>query len=556
MNLSRTIAFRLFVLIGLVVTCVLAVVAIVTVRLQENHMMENVLNSASRVSDVIARSTRYSMLLNRKEDVHQIIASIGGEPGIEGIRIYNKQGEIIFGTNTEDLHTTVDMNAEACVTCHASSGPNFPHHSGTALSRIFADESGERVLGLITPIRNEAQCSDAACHAHSPSLTVLGVLDVKMSLAQVDAGLAESRRQLLGLSALAVLVVALISGWFIWAVVHHPVQRMTKAMESVSGGNLDHHLADTSGDELGQLARTFNHMTMDLKRAREEITAWSGTLQKRVDEKAAELKSVHQQMLHVEKMASLGNLAATVAHELNNPLAGILTFAKLLIKQIQKSQLSKTEKESLCAHLTLVADEARRSGDIVQNLLVFARQKGGEFQSVRMKDILDRCALLIGHHAKIHNVTVNIHCPGDLMIECDPDQIQQAMIALMVNSIEAMSGPGRDEGGLLDIGATLDQECIRIRIRDTGVGMTEEVKAHMFEPFFTTKSGMKGVGLGLAVVYGIVQRHLGNIHVQSEPGVGTTFTITIPPGGTSHVRHVRNGEDVAEDESLPKGVST
>ncbi len=529
MGLSRTIAFRLFLLIAMVVTGALVILTIVSVRVQRDHLMENVLASAGRVSDVIARSARYSMLLNRKEDVHQIITSIGGGLGIEGIRIYNKQGQIIFGTNPQDIHTVVDMNAEACVTCHAPSGLSIPRDVGPNLSRIFTDANGNRVLGLITPIRNEFQCSSAACHAHSASQTVLGVLDVKMSLAQVDKGLAELQAELLKLSVLAVLAVALISGWFIWSVVHHPVQMLMAGMESVSGGKLDHRLEVGSKDELGQLAGVFNRMTQDLQRARAEITSWSNTLQERVNEKAAELESVHKQMLHVEKMASLGNLAATVAHELNNPLEGILTFSKLLIKKIRKTSIPEMEKEEICADLSLVADEARRSGAIVQNLLVFARQKGGMFQQVNLKNVVDRCVLLIGHHAKIHSVRIESLCPKEVVIECDADQIQQALVALMVNAIEAMAGPGREEGGVLTVEVLVDRAGqVRVHVRDTGVGMSPEILAHIFEPFFTTKAEVKGVGLGLAVVYGIVERHGGRIDVQSSPGSGATFTMTLP----------------------------
>src|SRR5512141_2821488 len=127
--------------------------------------MEHVVQGAVRVSDLIGRSTRHSMMLNQKEDVSQIVAAMGGEPGIAGIRIYNKQGVVTFGTNAADLSTKVDVNAEACVSCH-SSGLENPHTSSRTLTRIFANPEGGRVLGLITPIRNEAQCSDAVCHAH------------------------------------------------------------------------------------------------------------------------------------------------------------------------------------------------------------------------------------------------------------------------------------------------------------------------------------------------------------------------------------------------------
>lgn len=530
MRITHTIAFRLFLLIVTIQAVVIAALTFATVRIQQSHLMDNVVLSANRVSDIIVRSTRYSMLLNRKEDVHSIIHSVGGEPGMEGLRIYNKEGEVIFATNPADIHTSVDLAAEACVSCHGSNGLNDVPATSKELSRIFTKSDGERILGLITPIRNEPQCSDAACHAHPPEKTILGVLDVKMSLAQVDAHLRESERQFIMLSVAAALLVSVISGGFILLVVHAPVRRLREGMAMVASGRLDMRVEATSENELGQLAGAFNSMTAELARAREENTQWSRTLELKVQQKTEELERAHKQMMRVEKMASLGNLAATVAHELNNPLEGILTFARLLIKRIKKSALTAEEIQPYTEDLTLVADEAQRSGNIVKNLLLFARQKGGSFQSSSIKAVVDRCALLMNHHARMHNVDLVIRCDNDVTIQCDPNQIQQALIALMVNAIEAMSGTtDRSEGGTLTVEVLKpDDDHIAIRVIDTGVGMTEEVKAHIFEPFFTTKSDMKGVGLGLAVVYGIVERHHGGIDVDSAPGKGTTFTITLP----------------------------
>lgn len=530
MRLTHTIAFRLFLVIVTIQAVVLAALTFATVRIQRSHLMDNVLLSANRVSDVIVRSTRYSMLLNRKEDVHSIVHSVGGEPGMEGLRIYNKDGEVIFATDPADIHTSVDLAAEACVSCHGVNGLNDVPLASEELSRIFTKPGGQRVLGLITPIRNEPQCSDAACHAHPPEKTILGVLDVKMSLAQVDAHLRESEHQFIMLSIAAALLVSLISGGFILLVVHAPVRKLREGMAMVASGRLDMRLEATSENELGQLAGAFNRMTAELARAREENTEWSRTLELKVHQKTEELERAHKQMMRVEKMASLGNLAATVAHELNNPLEGILTFAKLLIKRIGKSSLPQDEIQPYTDDLTLVAEEAQRSGNIVKNLLLFARQKGGSFQVSNIKAVVDRCSLLMNHHAQMHNVELATSCDNDTTIECDPNQIQQALIALMVNAVEAMSGTTeRSEGGTLTVEVQKpDGGNIGIRVIDTGIGMTEEVKAHMFEPFFTTKSDMKGVGLGLAVVYGIVERHQGTIDVESVPGKGTTFTITLP----------------------------
>ncbi len=528
MKFAHTIAFKLFLLIVTVQTIILAALTYASIRVQQSNLMEHVVQSAVRVSDMIARSTRHSMMLNQKEDVHQIITSLGGEPGIAGIRIYNKQGVVIFGTNAADLFAKVDMNAEACVSCH-SSGLENPHRNGGTLTRIFTNPGGERVLGLITPIRNEAQCSDAACHAHETSKTILGVLDVKMSLAQVDNGLAQNTIQLLVLSVGAVLLIGLVSGAFIWMFVRRPVKRLAVGMEMVTSGQLDHRLDAWASDELGHLARSFNIMTEELGRAREENVAWSQTLEAKVRQKTADLEEAHKQMVRVEKMASLGNLASSVAHELNNPLEGILTFARLLIKRIRKTSLPQEQMVSFCDDLRLVADEAQRCGNIVKNLLVFARQGGMAFQTVRIRTVVERCAMLMNHYAEMHNVKVTTSCTEDDEIVCDPGQIQQVLIALMMNAVEAMAPPAVPSGGgLLSVEVRREGKNLVFRVKDNGMGMHDDVKAHIFEPFFTTKSEGKGVGLGLAIAYGIIERHQGSIEVQSSQGKGTTFTLRLP----------------------------
>jgi two-component system NtrC family sensor kinase len=259
-------------------------------------------------------------------------------------------------------------------------------------------------------------------------------------------------------------------------------------------------------------------------------------------------------MIQVEKMASLGNLSASVAHELNNPLEGILTFSRLLIKKIRKLSIPPDTAEDFTKDLTLVAEESQRCGSIVKNLLLFARKGSGTIEPVRLRAILERCLALASHHASVNNVRMEIQCSDEVELECNGNELEQVLLALSVNGIEAMSVTTAEEAGgtlMLSVDEVRPEGIVVIRVRDTGIGMSDEIKSHIFEPFFTTKSQGKGVGLGLSLVYGIVKRHHGSITVESAPGKGTVFTITLParqplPGiGQEH------SEEGAEQWSMP-----
>ena len=256
----------------------------------------------------------------------------------------------------------------------------------------------------------------------------------------------------------------------------------------------------------------------ELDRNRAELAEWSRTLERRVAEKTEELQDAHEKMLVVEKMASLGKLAATVAHEINNPLAGIGTYARLLRKA--KGHNPRAERA-----LAMIEEEAKRCGRIVRNLLLFSRDQGACFSEVKLAEIIDRDVMLVHHAADLGEVEIVIDIPEDLPpIHADRGQLQQLLLVLVMNAIEAMPN-----GGTLTIRARREPDGeIVLTVADTGCGIPPEQRAAVFEPFFTTKEEGRGVGLGLAVAYGIVERHGGRIELESEVDRGTTFTIHLP----------------------------
>jgi two-component system NtrC family sensor kinase len=417
------------------------------------------------------------------------------------------------------------MTAEACIGCHSTGKPIVPLNDPT-LTRIFESPKGYRVIGIITPIRNDAGCASSSCHAHSRSQTVLGILDVMIPLQDVDQNIAKfERTQIAGSLALFVVLTGFVT-IFIWRMVNIPVKKLAIGTQEIVKGNLDHQIDVQTNDEIGSLAISFNQMTQELKRARKELTAWTQTLEQRVTEKTEELRRAQKHMVQIEKMVSLGTLAATVAHELNNPLEGILTYAKLLRKKLERGTPSTEGAQEMISELTLIADETARCGNIVKNLLLFSREKVGEFKDSDLHFIIGQSLRLIDHHLKMNNILSEVEIgEKPVILYCDAHQLEEALLALEINAVEAMPAGGKFRISVMEIEYL---NAVQIAVSDTGTGINEDDMPHVFEPFYTTKKDGKGTGLGLAVVYGIIERHSGSITVDSKPGFGTTFTITLP----------------------------
>jgi two-component system NtrC family sensor kinase len=443
MRWYQTLRGRLLVGSLLFLVILFGIYSYFSVHFFTDQMMSQVLESANRVSDFIKSSTHYSMLQNRKEDVYQIITTIGKQPGVEGIRIYNKRGEITFSTDKSEQGRVVDLKAEACYGCHDQARPLNSVPAGNR-TRIYTGPDGRRILGLINPIRNEPACSSAGCHSHPEERTVLGVLDVRMTLDKVDASIEKAQWQIVIVAIALVLLVAIGSVAFLSHTVLRPVKKLMKGTQAISAGNLDYEIEMNAKDEIGQLASSFNRMTHSLRQAEKENRDWAATLEQRVKEKTEELKDIHQHILQIEKMASLGRLSATVAHELNNPLEGILTYAKLIGRRLRKLVNKPDEVEQTIADIELVQRETDRCGTIVKNLLLFSKKQVGEFVLVPVQQIVEKSQQLVRHHFEISNVQFEATFPErEVMLLCDENQIEQALVALFVNAAEAMPGGGQ-----------------------------------------------------------------------------------------------------------------
>jgi len=505
--------------------------------------------------------------------------------------------------------------------CHSAGQPlhRVEMKDRTRVFRIHPDSA--RTLGIINPIYNTRTCSEAACHAHPRSQIVLGVLDVTLPLAEVDKDIRQGQVQVVIFAVVAILALSLIIGLLVSRWVARPVHALVEATRHVAGGDLNYVIPETRDDELGMLARSFNNMTRKLSDAR-------------------------LQLVQSDKLASLGRLAAGVAHEINNPLTGVLTYSSFLMKRAK-------DQPEVQEDLKVIVRETIRCREIVKSLLDFARQSVPKKSQSAVNDIIARAAVVVENQLALNHVKLVQELGADVpLVTVDANQMQQVFINLFVNASDAI---GPDAGGgtitvttsrltLSPVGITQvkqaqcpkrhslintevridgmpsirikakasgnegfiyrdpmfgmtrhqfgvalepgmavqvtcpdcasslnvegspcpqcgattfqfevpqrgmvegctnracswqrwaelerlgDREFVEMRIRDTGCGITRDEIPHIFEPFYSTK-GQKGTGLGLAVIWGIIDNHNGTITVESEVGQGTTFVIRIP----------------------------
>ena len=488
----------------------------INLRMERQNSEEQVKQAAYRVANVIFHATRYQMLHNDRDALLSVMQQLGSEPGIQRIRIFNKEGRITLSTDAREVGSVVDTKAEACYGCHAQSAP-LAKLERPDRARIFTDKQGHRLVAVIRPIDNSPDCSNSGCHVHPASKQILGVIDADLSLAGVDEQIQKHQATLTWFLVAAIALGCMAAVIFMWIVVYRPVKELIDGTHRVREGDLNYRLPVRTEDELGDLAASFNMMTA-------EVASEQTRIEEQVRRKTAELERVHKTLLSSEKMASIGKLAATVAHEINNPLFGILTYARLVVREVQKHDIPA--KDEIVEQLQTIERESKRCGDLVKNLLTFSRQAPSIREPNDLNTIVHRAVLLVKHKLEMQNVELKESLAADLPpVDCDANQVQQVALVLMVNASEAMP-----KGGRLEVTTLLHPEtdqCAML-VKDSGSGIPPDVLPHIFDPFFTTKEDQNRTGLGLAVAHSIVEQHAGEISVRSTPGEGTEFEVALP----------------------------
>jgi two-component system NtrC family sensor kinase len=323
---------------------------------------------------------------------------------------------------------------------------------------------------------------------------------------------------------ITLLAVGLASGIAIWVAnkISRPLHAMADAAQKIAEGDYSQKVEITSDDETGFLANNFNHMVSQLVRAHQELRDSAETLERKVEQRTAEVKAMQAHLIQSEKLAGVGKLAAGVAHEINNPLTCVLTNTSLMLADLPPEDPRRED-------LQTVVDETLRCRKIVKGLLDFARQTKPQKQRLDLNKVAADVITLVRNQASFQNITIHTDLDSGIpTVLADADQMRQVALNIILNAADAMP-----QGGEIRVRTLYEPETrqVKMRISDTGPGIPAEIQDKLFEPFFTTKK--TGTGLGLAIAYGIMDRHKGSLKIESALGHGTTVIVILPTDITS-----------------------
>ncbi|RJQ52921.1 MAG: HAMP domain-containing protein [Nitrospiraceae bacterium] len=518
---EKSVASKLIIAIGLLMILLTLIFWYAILIKQEKDITSIAVRYGGSFVNFTKESVRASMLNFKRDETQRMLETLSTPQGVRRVSIYNHQGNILFSSDKKSTGQLIDRNTVACKGCHTDPEKSPALQEAPRKWAVYRDEHGYRTLHVIDEIPNEPSCYTAACHVHSPDRKVLGFVDAQLSLAFLDEALLKQKLAITAYVVLFVLGVSLFLGLIIYKIVSKPVSELAQGMEKVAGGDLDYTVPIKSVDEMGVLAQTFNSMIKDLKMARDQREKWTQTLEEEIAKKAEEIRKTHASLVQTEKLASLGRMAAGVAHEINNPLTGVVTFAHLLKKRFPAESPESQD-------LNIIIEQADRCSKIIKNLLTFARATPSEKGKVSINDVLNRTVFMVQNQVKFHHIKFDVHLENyQFVIVGDSSQFQQIFLNMFINAADAMNERGKITVATRRITEN-GRPYVEIEFTDEGCGIKDDDLPKLFEPFFTTKPVGKGTGLGLSVSHGIVKHLGGYIKVNSVVGKGTSFFVRLP----------------------------
>lgn len=497
----------------------------------EKYMKSVIEEKGNNIGVLVEGALYRSMLENDQTSLQATLDIINTMSGIDDVNMYDQDDNLVYTSIADD---TLNHSDPDCKSCHRQLSAMFSRE--TKSYRIIGINSecsmnhGNndcRHLMIKSPVLNSKSCYESSCHYHKKTDKILGSLIIEIPLKELDDALQRSTTDYFVLAILTTVLLTIFLFIFTGKKIKDPLNSIIKASEAVTNGDRNTRLEITPHQlsDMRMVSHAFNNMLDNLQAANEELKNWSQQLEYKVRKKTEELGQAQHELINIERIASLGRLSLSVAHEINNPLSGILIYSKLIYKQLNNQDIDPARKEVMLRHLLLIENETKRCGDIVKGLLDFSRKDQNDFETRHLHEILFETYELMQHPMKMGN----IHFLADFaatsdQVHCSPNQLKQACVAILVNASEAIT----ENGEVIFRTSNPDEEHIRVDIQDNGNGIAESDLPHVFEPFFSTKENERGIGLGLAIVHGIVQNHKGRIDIKSERGSGTTVSIILP----------------------------
>lgn len=528
--MPRKLGPKLIFSLTILIVAISGISGFLNLRSQKKQLVETMILGADQLSRSITGATWHAMLDDDRKAAYQIMQVIADKQGVDRIRMYNREGRMVFSTDLREQHSIASSTSEVCASCHSKDAiRNSPTED--ARVRYAKSPDGVKTINMVAPIYNEPSCSNAACHAHRASTKVLGVVDVALRLDPVQKQTRVITLQTIGWTLLEVGIGAAFVILFTKRFVATPIRDLIAGTKAVSEMELDRPItigAARRSQEVDELVDSFNRMRERVKVSVAELNDMQATLESKVEERTQQLKAAQKKLIQSDRLATLGQLAASVAHEINNPISGVLNLSMLLERLMANGSFPPGREAEFRKYLSMISTETARVGRIVSDLLAFSRRSKPQRAPADLNKLVRATIGLADHKLKLISAEIILDLQENLpLVECDSSQIQQVILNLVMNGAQAMQSSG---GGRLIIRTRLipQDESVELTVQDTGEGIAPENLSKIFDPFFTTKAEGKGVGLGLAVLYGIVKAHEGEVEVVSQRNQGTTFTITLP----------------------------
>lgn len=496
-----------------------------------DHLKTIIFQNGDNIGSMVEGSLYQSMLKNDKAQLQNTLDIINTMQGIDEVNMYDKHDSLVYSSFPPGAEGHSNPN---CINCHASNNKLFPRDEKAYQiidvghdCKMNANAPNYRYLLIRSPIFNERTCYTAACHAHQQSEKVLGSLIIKVPLKKFDNAMQESSTKLYVLAGISTLILIILFVLFTNRNIRKPLSSIVHASELVATGNHDTRLPVKKNqlDDIKMVSFAFNKMLDNLQAVNQELENWSQQLEYKVRKKTEELGAAQKELIHIERIASLGKLSSSVAHEINNPLSGVLTYTKLVNKQLRNQQMDDKAQQNMLKYLDIIEKETKRCGDIVKGLLDFSRKDQQNAHPQHLHRILQETYDLMAHQMEMAHIVFTKHFEAkEDIVYCTENQIKQACVAIIQNASEAIT----ENGEIRFLTHNPDDQHLQIDFIDNGIGIAPEDLPHLFEPFFSAKQKTSGIGLGLAIVHGIVQSHQGKIYVDSKPGKGTKISILLP----------------------------